>query len=118
MIAILLRSTIVFLLSLAVLVYLEARAYRLKETVKSLSAGIFLVLFVLAYRISSAYMGASFLVSLGLPGRWGVAPGLFLGLWSSAILLQYLQNRLRLRYGQRLEKIRWFALRSKSVRKS
>lgn len=83
--------------------YAYSKFYKGKQV--PLTLGFFLVLCLLVFRVSSAYIGALAAISLfpladSSLARIRTALGLFAGIWSAAILLQLAQNAVRVSIGE------------------
>ena len=90
---------------LAILLYEYAYGKFYRHRQVPLTLGFFLMLCVLVFRVSSAYVGALAAISL-FPGADSsmasirTAAGLFAGIWSAAVLLQLAQNAVRVFIGE------------------
>ena len=83
--------------------YVYGKFYKHEQV--PLTLGFFLVLCVLVFRVSSAYVGALAAISLfphADSSMTGIrtACGLFAGIWSAAVLLQLAQNAVRVLIGE------------------
>ncbi len=101
------RMSLLFFFSSFLLIlvyeYVYARFYKNRQV--PLTASFFLVLCVLVFRVSSAYVGALAAISL-FPGADSsmasirTAVGLFAGISAAAVLLQLAQNGVRVLIGE------------------